>query len=258
MADPVMKAQVDPTTGQVFFIDATTDKPWNDPLPASLAPTTDLPSAPAMSAMMPAPIPAVSIARLSPESIVSAIRAYLGNTLIPQRQAALSTAIPGLQRVANASPLALLMQLAPQVSRAGDQATTAVQQASRQLGPGGGGQPTRAAQGINAALAQAVAQLFGQASSGAGPTLLDTAQGTSSFLPKPATTSTGTSTQTSQQPWSIPETADMIKGLYGLGRGVFGLGNYLGGLGSLFGGGGGNDMTLSPTFESYGGGIGWS
>lgn len=173
---------------------------------------------------------------LDPQSIISVLRGYLTNTLIPQRQAAIGAAVPGLQQVANASPLGLLMQLGPQVAQAGRQATVARQQASRQLGPSGGGQINRATQGINANLAQALAQLFSQATSGAGSGLLDIAQGTSAFLPKPVQTSTGTSTRRETAPFSIEETADMIRGLYGLGRGLFGLGGYLGGLGgSLFG-----------------------
>jgi hypothetical protein len=251
MAEPITRAQIDPNTGQVLLIDVSTGLPANPVYPGY---TTTGQQASAAALMAPAPPPmaapfAPAQPGLDPQSIISALRSYLTNTLIPQRQAAIGTAIPGLQQVANASPLGLLLQLGPQVAQAGRQATTARQQASRQLGPGGGGQIDRATQGINANLAQALAQLFAQATSGAGTGLLDIAQGTSSFLPRPAQQATGTSTHTETGPADIRDTAMMIRGLYGLGQAGYGLGSSLGGLGSLFG---------PQEGISYGGGLGWS
>jgi hypothetical protein len=96
----------------------------------------------------------------------------------------------GFQRMANASPQAILQQIIPQAGQAMSQA----RQVRRQVGPYGGGQGERTQQQITAALTTQLAQLFARVSMMGQQGLMGIANGTSTMMP--AGTRTGTSGRT--------------------------------------------------------------
>ena len=134
------------------------------------------------------------------DSILDDIRWMVANQVVPARQNALLAALMGFQRMANASPQAILQQTSPQAGQLISRARQAQRQAGRALGPYGGGQAERTQEQIGSALTPQLAQLFARVPLAGQQGLMGIANGTSTMMPAGTRTGTGVSTAPGPNP----------------------------------------------------------
>ena len=151
-------------------------------------------------------------ASTNPEQILERIRSMVAGQMVPTRQNAILGGILGNQRLANASPMALMQLLGPQIGQLTGQARQGQQQASRVLGPYGGGQARGAQTDITSSLMGNLARLFSGGVTKGQQGLMDIAQGTSTMLPMGQRSGTSTSVSDDFNPMA------MAYGMMGLGN----------------------------------------